>query len=189
MSRTDSQSNTYSDAEPVVERQQGTIDLDGDDQTRVDGGQGISFEEDAFPPELDTGEQLPLEADVITVEEAADQNLRGHALNDDDEADSTLPDTSGDTEADARSPEAPETPHQPRQRRRRMLPTPPIDIIETKRVRKPPVYLKDYVAKQAIGRPLWIQKVDWLTTQLQLGIFKGMENEITRTIMEIVKTS
>ncbi len=182
--RRHAQSDTNRDAEPVVERQQGTIDLYDDDRTRVNGGQGTSSGEDALPSEEDTDEQLNLDADVITGDVAAHHGSREDTSGDED--DSSLPDTSGEAEADA---EAPVTPHQPR-RRRRMLPTPPTEILETKRVRRPPPYLTEhYVMKQAIGKPPWYEKVEWLKTQLREGVFKGMEMEISRTIMEIVKKS
>ena len=193
----DAQSNTNSDAEPVVEGQQGTVTQDDDDQNGDDGVRGNGFVEDALPPADDkTGEPL-LAADVVTGQEATDRNIESDTSDDhgDDENDgSELPGTSGDT-ADEEEPLAPtETPQQPRQRRRRLLPTPPGNIpIPTlerhQRNRRPPEYLRDFVTKQAVIQPDWIIKVDWLTSQLEKGIFKGMEMEISRTIIDIVRNS
>ncbi|CAC5417231.1 unnamed protein product [Mytilus coruscus] len=133
----------------------------------------------------------PLGADVTTGQEATDQIDRGDTSDKQDEQDgSTLPDTSGDTEADTEdNTTAPvNAPQQPtRLRRRRILPTPPRELPPRVRIRKPPAYLKDYITKQAIGQTSWLQKVECLTRQLKEGMFRGMENDITRTIIEIVK--
>ncbi|VDH99417.1 Hypothetical predicted protein [Mytilus galloprovincialis] len=101
----------------------------------------------------------------------------------------TLPDTSGDTEADTDNTTAQDnTQQQPaRLRRRRILPTPPRELPSRTRIRKPPAYLKDYITKQAIGQTSWLQKAEWLKLQLKEGMFRGMENDITRTIIEIVR--
>ncbi|VDI39873.1 Hypothetical predicted protein [Mytilus galloprovincialis] len=164
----DAQSNTNSDAVPVVDGQQGTVNLAGDDQLLVDGSQENGFGQDVIPPvQINTGEP-PLGADVITGQEATDQIDRGDTSDKQDEQDgSTLPDTSGDTEADTDNTTAQDnTQQQPaRLRRRRILPTPPRELPSRTRIRKPPAYLKDYITKQAIGQTSsWLQKVEWLKT-------------------------
>ena len=156
------------------------------------------FGEDALPPADDNTGEPTLAADVVTGEEATDRTIEGNTSDDHGNEDdgSELPGTSGDTaDEDDDEPLAPtETPQQPRQRRRRLLPTPPgntpVPVLQRhQRNRRPPTYLKDFVIKQAVVKPDWLIKVDWLTNRLKEGMFKGMENEISRTIIDIVRNS
>ena len=56
------------------------------------------------------------------------------------------------------------------------------------RNRRPPQYLSDYVtSKQATTLPEWMMKVNWLKQEAKDGKFKGLEMELARTIMEIMK--
>jgi hypothetical protein len=85
------------------------------------------------------------------------------------------------------------TPPPPRQRERRVLPTPPQQqpdslVARPQRNRQPPQYLSDYVtSKQATTQPEWMMKVNWLKQDAKDGTFKGLEMELARTIMEIMK--
>ena len=56
------------------------------------------------------------------------------------------------------------------------------------RNRRPPQYLSDYVtSKQATTLPEWMMKVNWLKQEAKDGKFKGLEMELARAIMEIMK--
>ena len=84
------------------------------------------------------------------------------------------------------------TPTPPRQRHRRILPTPPQQpdspVTRPRRNRRPPQYLSNYVtSKQVITQPEWMMKVNWLKQEAKDGKFKGLEMELARTIMEIMK--
>ncbi|VDI62254.1 Hypothetical predicted protein [Mytilus galloprovincialis] len=81
------------------------------------------------------------------------------------------------------------------QRRRRILPTPPRDppvATRPQRERKPPKYLEDYVvSKQAttIQQPDWLMRIHWLESEARKGRFKGLEIELSRTILDIMRTA
>ena len=127
--------------------------------------------------------------DGITVE-AVGQDTEEH--NSDVPDDSKLTDTS--LEESAVVPTTPKLlPPPPRQRQRRVLPTPPRQqpdspVARPQRNRRPPQYLSDYVtSKQAITQPEWMMKVNWLKQEANDGKFKGLEMELARTIMEIMK--
>jgi hypothetical protein len=44
-----------------------------------------------------------------------------------------------------------------------------------------------YASKQATTQPEWMMKVNWLKQEAKDGKCKGLEIELARTIMEIMK--
>lgn len=118
-------------------------------------------------------------------EEATAQTIEEHTSIDQDESAPT------DLSLEADEPTiAPE-----QQRRRPILPTPPRDppvSTRPQRNRKPPKYLEDYVvSKQAttIQQPDWLMRIHWLESEARKGRFKGLEMELSRTILDIMRSN
>ena len=188
----DPQNNTNSDAHHVDSDQARTTNFTDDGHVEVDRGQGTSFVEDALPSAdmNDTDEPTPVSDDDTTVE-AVGQDTEEHTSDVPD--DSALTDTSLEEPANVpTTPRLLRTSPPPRQRQRRDLPTPPQQpdspVTRPQRNRRPHQYLSDNVtSKQATTQPEWIMKVNWLKQEAKDGTFKGLEMELARTIMEIMK--
>ena len=188
----DPQNTTNSDAHTVDSDQARTINFTDDGHVEVDRGQGTSFVEDALPSAdmNDTDEPTPVSDDGITVE-AVGQDTEEHTSDVPD--DSALTETSLEELADVpTTPRLKRTSPPPRQRQRRVLQTPPqqpdSSVARLQRNRRPHQYLSDYVtSKQATTQPEWMMKVNWLKQEAKDGKFKGLEMELARTIMEIMK--
>ena len=110
------------------------------------------------------------------------------------EADTSVPDESAPTDPSLDEADDPtRAASTPVTRRRRILPTPPRNspvVTRPQRNRKTPVYLKDYiVSKQAIQhQPEWLMKINWLESEVRKGRFKGLEMELSRTILNIISS-
>lgn len=185
------QFNTNSDDQAVEGQEDGTLGFTGDGhaEPRREEIQVTDFGEDAFPAvDRETAESTPV-GDEEFVQTTAQEI----------EEDTSIPDESALTEpsqieADESPTHAPRTPAT--QRRRRVLPTPPRDSPLSQRPqrnRKLPGYLSDYVlSKQAVSQqqqPEWLMKITWLESEVRKGRFKGLENELERTILYIMKTT
>ena len=138
-----------------------------------------------------TDEPTPVSDDDITVK-AVGQGTEEHTFDVPD--DSALTDPSLEEPADVpTTPRLLPTPPPPRQRQCRVLPTSPRQqpdspVTRPQRNRRPPQYLSNYVTpKQATTLPDWMMKVNWLKQAAKDGKFKGLEMELARTIMEIMK--
>ena len=152
-----------------------TINFTDDGHAGVDRGQGTSFVEDALPSaEMNDAEEPTPVSDNSTAVEADGQGTEEY------------------------TPDVPTTPRllptpPPRQRHRRILPTPPRQqpdspVTRPQRNRGSFQYLSDYVtSKQATTLPEWMMKVNWLKQEAKDGKFKGLEIELARTIMDIIK--
>ena len=176
-SNKDPQSNTNSDVHHVDNDQVRTINFTDDGHAGVDRGQDTSFVEDALPSaEMNDAEEPTPVSDNSTAVEADGQGTEEY------------------------TPDVPTTPRllptpppPPRQRHRRILPTSPWQqpdspVTRTQRNRGPPQYLSDHVTfKQTTTQPEWMMKVNWLKHEAKNGRFKGLEMELARTIMDIIK--
>ncbi|VDH97528.1 Hypothetical predicted protein [Mytilus galloprovincialis] len=185
----DTQDNTNSDV-PVVDLQEGTLGFTGDghDGAESSDQQGTGLGGDALPVDIIIAAEPNPVSDEDT-EEATAQTIEEHTSIDQDES---APTDLSLEQADEPTI-APE--QQPRIRRRRILPTPPRDppvSTRPQRERKQPKYLDDYVvSKQAttIQQPDWLMRIHWLESEARKGRFKGLEMELSRTILDIMRTS
>ncbi len=179
--------------EPAEMRNDVPINDTGDDFDAV-GRRQVIGARDALPSE-DQTDEVPTPGIEEDVEESATDQQREDESSD-EETGSALTDPSLDDMVEPIvAPEQQDRTATPRTRRR-ILPTPPRHVDEVQhqrpqRNRQPPKHLiKDYVCptiKQATTSSSWERKIQYLERQAANGMFKGLEIELSRTILKIVE--
>ncbi|VDI04198.1 Hypothetical predicted protein [Mytilus galloprovincialis] len=183
----DTQDNTNSDVPVVDLQEEGTLGFTGDghDGAESSDQQGTGLGGDALPVDINTAAE-PNPVSDEEPEEATAQTTEENTSIDQDE--------SAPTDLSLEEADEPTIAPEQQQRRRRILPTPPRDppvATRPQRERKPPKYLEDYVvSKQAttIQQPDWLMRIHWLESEARKGRFKGLEMELSRTILDIMRT-
>ena len=188
------QNSTNSDVTTVERQVEGTLGFSGDGHDGAERReQGHGLVEDALPVDNE-GSAEPTPGSDVEPDVAAARESEVHPSDEPDESVLTDPSHDDAAEEPTRAPDRQTTPRQPRQRRRRLLPTPPHDPPmlsdgRPQKNRRLPKYLEDYVTnKQATTtKPDWLMKIHWLEQQKQQGIFRGLEMEFARTVLEIMR--